>query len=71
MVLDQVTQVYFSRFFTDAPPIVAVNDTTIGIKAKECLGILSLGGAGRTTICRLIAEGIPPSFGDFIDILIH
>ncbi|XP_059162640.1 phospholipid-transporting ATPase ABCA3-like [Physella acuta] len=58
MLLVNVSKKYFSR------PEVAVYKTCLGVKEKECLGLLGQNGAGKTTTFKMLTGDIAMSNGD-------
>jgi len=47
-----------------APPKVALHGLTIGVKARECLGMLGHNGAGKTTAISMLCGLFAPTGGD-------
>ena len=43
--------------------LVAVNQLSIGVSPRECLGLLGVSGAGKTTTFKMLTGEIRPSFG--------
>lgn len=54
-----------SKWYGAGPPrgVVAVDDVTLTIPSKQCVGLLGPNGAGKTTTIRMITGFHPPSAG--------
>ncbi len=58
-VLKNLSKVYKSRRVKS----LAVNNLSVGIKPKECFGLLGLNGAGKTTTLKIITSELRASDG--------
>lgn len=57
LVLKNVSKTY------PGSKIPAVTDVTLGVRRKECFGLLGINGAGKTTLFRILTGSIRPTAG--------
>src|SRR4029077_11770811 len=52
----------FQRSLAD-PPVVAIEDISFTLGAKEFVSVIGPSGCGKTTLLRLVAKMLQPSWG--------